>query len=70
MARIIARNLASQAVERGANLRGLAASGARYAIALDCHRDLMSFYTADDEYDDPNIWPEAEVDQCLVRYAK
>jgi hypothetical protein len=70
MARTIARTLASQAVERGANLRGLAASGARYAIALDYHRDLMPFYMADDEYGNPNIWSGAEVDQDLVRYAK
>lgn len=70
MARIIARALASQALERGANLRGLAASGARYAVALEYHRDLMPFYVADDEYDDPNIWPPAAVDEELVGYAK
>ena len=70
VARIIARALASQAIESGANLRGLAASGARYAIALDYHRDLMPFYVADDEYDAPDIWAKGGVDQDLVQYAK
>jgi hypothetical protein len=51
-------------------LRGLAASGARYAIALDYHRDLMPFYVADDEYDSPDIRLKAGVNQDLVRYPK
>ena len=68
-ARILARDLAAQVVG-GGNLRGLAASGARYAAALDYHRDLMPFYVADDEYDDPGMWPPAAVDQELIRYAR
>ena len=43
VARTIARALASQVIVGGANLRAVAASGARYAIALDYHRDLMPF---------------------------
>jgi len=70
VARIIARALASQAIEKGANLREVAASDARYAIALDYHRELMPFYVADDEYDAPHIWPKAGVDEDLVRNAK
>ena len=69
-ARIIARDLASRAVAKGANLRGLAASGARLAAALDYHTDLMPFYVADDQYDDSGMWVPADVDQELLRHAR
>jgi hypothetical protein len=70
VATIIARDLAARVVAEGANLKGLAASGARLAVALDYHSDLMPFYVADDEYDDPGMCPSSDVDQELVRYAK
>jgi hypothetical protein len=69
-AKRIARHLASRAVTEGANLRALAAEGARLAVALDYHSELMPFYKADDEYDSPGIWTRADVDRELLRHAR
>lgn len=66
----IARYLAEQAVKPGANLRRIAAEGARLATALEYHDALMPFYTADDSYDMPEICPRAVVDGRLLEYAR
>lgn len=69
-AETVARHVASIAMKPGANLRGLAAEGARLAIAFEYHDALMPFYVAHDEYDMPGFYTQADVDERLLSYAK
>ena len=66
----VARHLAREALVPGANLRRVAAYGARLAVSFGYHRKLMPFYAADDEYELPDIWPHPEVDRHVVEYAR
>jgi hypothetical protein len=66
----IARHLASLLLVQGANLRNVAADGARLASAFNYHDALMPFYGADEQYDLPQFWKKSDVDRELIDYAR
>jgi hypothetical protein len=62
--------LAEAALMAEADLRALAADGARLAVAFDHPDVLMPFYNVDDCYDLPELFATASVDSRLIDYAR
>jgi hypothetical protein len=66
----LARHLAEAALAPEADLRALAADGARLAVAFDYPDVLMEFYSINDCYNLPELFATAGVDERLIDYAR